>query len=667
VKLTEVGEVRNLPWSVVRFPGRDQPWCVGPVLPRGGASLCDDKFVNRRMHMAATPIDTNQIVITASRAPEEESRSPASVTIIDGTQIDRLGDALVPTLLRLTPSVAVTVQGPAGLFTEVRIRGAENNHTLLFIDGIRANDPATGDFARFELLNADLVSRIEVVRGPQSALWGSDAIGGVIAVNGVDDDPGHALSVEAGSFGFRRASAAGSLVSGNANIAGGLGWQRATGIDSFGAPGGDKDGYRNLSGRLRGTLGLGPAVRLGAAGFLFTGKSEFDGYDPLTFERTDTLDNSRNRLGAGRVWAEFGSARSAWAGSIGASLLGSSNRNFLADDPTNRTSGTRRTVDAQLERRLTTGSIEHRLILAADTERETFKARGLVSGLSTDQDQNRNHNALTAEWRATASRFTGDLAVRRDMFNRFKDSTSLRASVLVDVGGGFAVAGSYAEGIAQPTFFDLYGFFPNNFVGNPHLKPESSRGFEGSLRFRRSGLAVSLTAYRQRLHDEIVDTFDPDTFLSSTANSTGVSRRWGVEAEVGWNVAPWLRLNANYAYLKATQPNSLTDKQLEELRRPKHSGSVALDGASGRWSYGASLAYVGSHLDREEVLPFGVVRVDSYWLVGARVAYSVTPDIELFVRGTNLLDTKYEDSAGYRTEGRGLFAGIRLAGRRSSP
>src|SRR6476619_7205185 len=134
--------------------------------------------------MPALPIDTDQIVITASRAPEGESQTPASVSIIDQPQIDRLGPPLVPALLRLFPSVAVSTSGPAGSFTEVRIRGAENNHTLLFIDGIRANDPATGDFARFELLNADLASRVEVLRGPESALWGSDAIGGVVAVNG---------------------------------------------------------------------------------------------------------------------------------------------------------------------------------------------------------------------------------------------------------------------------------------------------------------------------------------------------------------------------------------------------------------------------------------------------------------------------------------------------
>ena len=618
--------------------------------------------------MPVTPVDTDQIIVTASRAPEQEALTPASVTILDAARLERLGEPLVPNLLRLTPSVAVTTQGPAGLFTEVRMRGAENNHTLLFIDGIRANDPAAGDFARFELLNADLVSRIEVVRGPQSALWGSEAIGGVIAVTGAGDAPGFAASAEGGSFGFRRASAAGSLTSGGASLSGALGWQQSDGIDSFGAPGGDKDGYRNLSGRLRGTLAIGPNVRVGAAGLAIRSRSQFDGFNPETFVREDTLDETRNRLTAGRAWLEFGDRTSDWTGQIGASLLGASNRNFLDNDPLNRTSGTRRTLDAQLERRLLTGTIEHRLIVAADVERETFKARGLVSGLPTDQDRERTHNAVTGEWRANAGRLTGDLAVRHDMFNRFKDATSLRASVLAEVGGGISLAGAFAEGIAQPTFFDLYGFFPNNFVGNPSLKPESSRGFEGSMRFRRSALAASLTVYRQRLHDEIVDTFDPDTFLSSTANSNGVSRRWGVEAELGWRITPALRLSANYAYLKSTQPDSVADRQLEELRRPQHSGAVALDGSRGSWTYGASVAYVGPHLDREEIFPFGVVKVDSYWLAGARVAYSVRPGAEIFVRGANLLDQEYEDSVGYRTEGRGLFAGIRLTGgRRSSP
>jgi len=616
--------------------------------------------------MPVTPIDTDQIVITASRAPETEAQTPASVTIVDKNRIERLGNPLVPALLRLSPSVAVATSGPAGSLTEVRIRGAENNHTLLFVDGIKINDPAAGDQPRFELLNADLASRIEIVRGPQSALWGSEAIGGVIAINGVPEPQGCGASAEGGSFGFTRASGSASVATDQASLAGAVGWQRTTGIDSFNGRG-DKDGYRNLSGRLRGTWKPVRNVEIGASAIALTGRTEFDGFDPVTFAHTDTLDSSRNRLTSGRIWAKLGDDDAPWSGQVSASALGSSNRNYLGDIQQNRTAGSRRTLSAQLERRFSTGPVAHTVIAAAELEREAFHARDTIYGGLSDQDRTRQHQALTLEWRGDSKRFTGDLAVRRDVFNRFKDATSLRASLLANVGGGFAVTGSYAEGIAQPTFFDLYGFFPNNFLGNPSLKPESSRGLEVSLRYRRGPLEASLTGYRQRLHDEIVDVFDPVTFLFSTANRSDTSRRSGVEAQAGWHLADTLRLTANYAYLQATQPDEAGITQVHELRRPKHSGSIAVDGVTGRFTYGASLAYVGRHFDQRDTFPFARVTLGSYWLANARVAYTVKPGVELFARGTNLLGQRYEDVFGYRTEPRAGYIGVRLADRRSSP
>jgi vitamin B12 transporter len=610
--------------------------------------------------MPALPIDTNQIVITASRAPESEAQTPASVSIIDRQRIERLDEPLVGALLRLTPSASVTTSGPSGSLTEVRIRGAEANHSLLFIDGIKVNDPASGDAPRFELLNADVASRIEVVRGPQSALWGSEAIGGVIAINGLDDKPGASANAEAGSFGFVRASGSGSVVSDKTSISGAVGFQRATGIDSFNGQG-DKDGYRNLSGRVRATWRPAADVELGLSALALTGRSEFDGFDPITFAHTDTLDSSRNRLAAGRIWASAGSDSSPWRGQVAGSLLGSSNRNDLADAPQNRTRGTRRTLSAQLERSFSTGPVTHRLIGAADLERETFHARDTVYGGQSNQDRSRNHEALTFEWRAEAKALTGDLAIRRDIFNRFKDTTSIRASLLVPVGGGLSVAGSYGEGIAQPTFFDLYGFFPNNFLGNPSLEPESSRGFELSLRYRHGPVEASLTGYRQRLHAEIIDVFDSSTFLFSAANRNETSRRSGIEATVGWTLGEGLRLSANYAYLKATQPDEATMTQVHELRRPKHSGSVAVDGTSGKLTYGASLAYVGTHFDQRDTFPFDRVTLGSYWLADARIAYALSNRVELFARTTNALNQRYQDVFGYRTERRAAYAGVRLS------
>jgi vitamin B12 transporter len=608
-------------------------------------------------------VPTTEITITAERAPEEAEDSPASVSIVDAQRIERLGDPLVPSLLRLTPSVAVATSGPPGSFTEVRIRGAENNHTLLFIDGIRANDPATGNQPRFDLLNADIASRIEVVRGPQSALWGSEAIGGVVAVNGVDPgEDGYAAAGELGSFGFRRASASAALEDGGANAALAIGWQRADGIDAFDGTG-DRDGYRNLSGRFRGTVDAAPALQLGAAAFGTSARSEFDGFNPAPpFQHKDTLDSSRNRLAAGRAWAAYGEKNMAWSGHLGVSLLGSRNRNLLAGNEVNRTSGRRAAIDAQVQRRFDTGSIEHRLILALDHENERFHARD-PAGFN-DQDRSRNHQAFAAEWRADAGRITADLAVRRDVFNRFKDATTLRGSLLANIGRGFSLAASYGEGIAQPTFFDLYGFLPAFFVGNRDLEPESSRGFEGSVRYANGAFSASLTAYRQRLHNEIVDVFDFDTGLSSTVNRPQKSKRSGVEAELRWALADTLRVMAAYAYLRATQPGDLGE-QVREARRPKHSGSVAADGQAGRLTYGISLAYSGARRDTDfETFPFRSVRLDPYWLAGARLSYEVRRGVEIFARAANAFDATYQDALGYRTEGRSVHGGIRLASRR---
>jgi vitamin B12 transporter len=608
------------------------------------------------------PSSSQDIVVTASRVPEEKKKSAPSSAVVDQKEIVRLGDPLLSSFIRLTPSAAVETDGPAGSLTEVRIRGAEANHTLLFIDGIKANDPAAGDTPRFELLNTDLASRLEVVRGPQSALWGSDAIGGVVAVNGVaPTQSAYSAENEGGSFGFNRENASAALVTNKTSLLGAVGWQRATGIDSFNYHG-NKDGYRNFAGRLRGSWEINPSIELGASGFYIAERTKFDGTDPVTFLRADTLDSTKNHLGAGRVWLKFGEQTSGLSGSVSTSLLDSSNRNFLAADELNSTKGSRWSTDAQLQYRFSAGAVNNTAIVALDRDDERFHARDTAYGGASDQDRRRAHDAITAEWRSELTPVVADVAVRRDIFSVFKDATTLRASLLANLGGGFSLTGSYGEGIAQPTFFDLYGFFPGSFVGNPSLKPEISRGFEASVRYRKGAFDAAVTGYRQRLHDEIVDTFDPFTFLSSTVNRSAVSHRSGLEVELGWSFADWLRFSANYAYLHASQPDAAEIGQVREVRRPKNSGSIALDGARSRLTYGASLAYVGARSDSDfDQFPAAPVTLHAYWLAGARIAYALNSRIQLFVRGANLLNQRYEDVFGYHTEGRAGYVGFRIS------
>jgi vitamin B12 transporter len=392
---------------------------------------------------------------------------------------------------------------------------------------------------------------------------------------------------------------------------------------------------------------------IGASGFALRGKSEFDGFDPVTFEHADTLDETHNKLTAGRVFVEAGSREQGYA-VASASQLGSSNRNEVGDDPVNRTEATRRMLGIEAGHHFG----RHQLIAAFESERETFEARDTAFGGFTNQDRTRHHQSLTAEWRASdLGPVSAGLAVRHDIFSRFKDATTFRASAKVDLGSGVSFAGDYGEGIAQPSFFDLYGFFPGSFVGNPDLKPERSRGGEISVRYASTRLGAALTYYRQRLKDEIVDTAD----FSSTINATGTSKRSGVEAELSWRPTEWMRLTATYAYLHAEQQQQQEAAASRELRRPKHSGSIAADGESGRFSYGASVSYSGAHLDQRDSFPFDVVSLHSYWLANMRIAYAITPGLEVFGRVANAFDDDYQDAVGYRTEGRSANAGVRIA------
>ena len=596
------------------------------------------------------------IVVTASRAEEQASETPVSVSLIDGKRIERIGSPLVPELLRLVPSVAVATSGPAGSQTQVRIRGAEANHTLLFIEGIRANDPAAGNEPRFELLNADLASRIEVVRGPQSALWGSEAIGGVVAVSGEAPGSGGTLAfVQGGSHATWRGAGRTTYGGADRGFSIGVAGQRSDGIDSFDGTG-DKDGYNNLGLRVTGRYRLSPALLLGASGFALKAKSEFDGFDPFTFLHADTLDETHNQLGAGRLFAELGDRERAYA-IASASLLGSSNRNELDGDFLNKTEASRRTLG--LEGGYRFGN--HRLIAAAESEHERFEANDVAFGGFTNQDRSRNHQSLTVEWRGEGlGPVDAGLAIRQDIFSRFKDATSFRASVKTNIASSFAIAANYGEGIAQPTFFDLYGFFPGSFVGNAGLRPESSRGGDISLRYSGTPLGGSVTYFRQRLKDEIATVFLPD-FTSTAVNANGKSKRQGMELEMYYRPFDAFRLTATYAWLDASEPD-VAGGQVREPRRPRHSGSIAVDGSRGRLTYGAAIAYTGERSDTNfDVFPAAVVRFRPYWLASARLAYRLTDQLEAHLRVANAFDDRYQDVVGYRTEGRTIHAGLRLA------
>jgi len=601
-----------------------------------------------------------EILVTASRSPVAADEIGVSATLIDERRIEALGAVQAIDLLRLAPGVSVAVSGSRGTQAQVRIRGAEANHSLLFIDGIRFTDPAAGNEARFEILSADNLGRIELVRGPQSALWGSEAIGGVVAIESAEPRPGFSVAAT-GEYGSRDSLrlAGGAGYGGEvAGISVNAAHNRSDGIDILGGGAGDRDGYENTTLSLK-ALARPGTVEVGFAGRYIDAYSEFDGTDPLTFQRADTLDNSRTETIAGRVHARVGTDPGAdWGGLVQAQYLDSRNRNRDGTSALNRTQGDRFQTSAQVERRL--GG--HVLIAAAEYEDEGFEARDQQYFGATDQDRSRDRTAFIGEWRGRWSdRFSTDVAIRHDDFSDFRSATTFRAAALVGIGGGMSLSASYGEGIAQPTFFDLYGFFPGSFVGNPALRPERSKGWEAGIQYRSGIVAASATWFQSRLEDEIVGTFDSVTFFSSTANATGTSKRRGIELAAAMEPIAGLRLSGNYTWLDADDQQVAGTARVREVRRPKHSANAAFDWESGPLTVGGSLAYVGARTDQDfDLFPAATVRLGDYLLVGARVGYRLTEAIEAFVRGDNLGDANYQDVVGYATPGRSVHAGVRV-------
>jgi vitamin B12 transporter len=602
----------------------------------------------------AAAMHAETIVVTASRDPVPEESAGVSATVIEREQLEALGLPMVSDMLRLVPGVSVATAGPRGTQTQLRIRGAEANHTLLFVDGIRFNDPASGNEARFELLTSDALSRIEVVRGPQSALWGSEALGGVIAVETAGPGQGRALAARAehGSQNSSRASAHFSIGAADAGLSGSAGWLRSGGIDSFGS-GGERDGFENRSASLKAVFKPISSVTAGVVAHHLAGRSEFDGFDPITFRRADTLDETRNRIVAVRGWLAADAA--GWSLLADASYLDSANRNRLGDAPLNSTFGERLTAGAQASRSFR----GHRVTLAAEREQEDFAARDQALFGGTDQDRSRSLTAGVAEWRAEwADSLVTDIAIRHDSFSAFLDATTLRATALYKAGAALTLHVGYGEGIAQPTFYDLYGFFPGSFVGNPDLRPESSKGFEAGMDWGSEGAGIGVTAFSNRLKNEIVGTFDPATFLSSTANVAGKSSRRGIELAARYRLGGF-RLGANYTYLDADEPQAPGAAAVREVRRPRHSTNLFIDGSLGAFNGGASLAYVGKRSDTD--FDIGqTITLDDYLLASLKVGYRVTPGAEAYVRVENALGADYQDVVGYNTPGRSVYAGLRL-------
>ncbi|HUF73913.1 MAG TPA: TonB-dependent receptor [Gammaproteobacteria bacterium] len=614
---------------------------------------------------ADAPDTVERVIVTGARAPIDVGRLGSATTVITRDEIERRQARYLTDLLRTVPGFAVAVSGGVGSQAQARARGGEANHVLMLIDGVRANDPASADEFRWEHFATGNIERVEIVRGPQSALWGSEAIGAVVNVitrtgSGEPAIDGYA---ETGSNGSRNLGA---------NAGGRLGgWTLGGSIESLEADGTnisrsgtEDDGASLNAATIRARHDGSDRVTLDAMLRANDATSEFDPVDfVVTGLPTDgNLESHSDNL-VGSIRASIAASDDiAWH--LDAQYYDSKHQNLVDDAWESSTASERVTYGFGADVRLG----ENELSLAIEHEDIDFEQRGAVVFGDPNQNQDVQIASAIAEYRWLAGeRTTWILGGRYDSHSDFDDALTGRLSTAYRLTDRTRLRAGIGTGQKTPTFIERFGFFPQQFVGNRDLKPESSLSYDLGVdqEWLDGELSISASLYWQELGDEIDGfVFDPDTFLFTAENESMDSERRGLELAASWGPTEALSLGLDYTYTDATQPGAGGGTE-RELRRPRHSGGVSLSyGAPGGRFEAMLLADYGGKSADIFFPPFPEpeqrVMLADYWLVDATALFRLRPSLTLFARGTNLLDEDYEQVYGYATPGRAAYVGLRV-------
>lgn len=627
------------------------------------------------------------IVVTASRIPIPLAAAGSSVSVIDRREIDAREALFAADLLADVPGVALSRSGGIGSQTQLRLRGAEANQVLVLIDGIEANDPAGNDEFAFQDLTSWDVERIEVVRGPQSALWGSDALAGVVNIitrQPTDRFSAHGFA-EGGSF---------DTWSGGARVSGkvlgartGLSVSR---VDSDGInnsrTGSERDGYENTTATL--SLAGSPADGL-TLDFLGRYSDTTKAYDTTDFMVTglpaDSGDVTDVDLGYFRAGGHLSRRGGQWTQQLKATWTTTDTHDHNEFGPNGATAADKYGAYYQTtwhfgppsaQSSSGVGAPGNSITFALDHEREEFRQRGTATMFGDpNQDQDMDTTGIAAELLLQPlQRLSVSLSGRYDHNSEFDSVGTVRATTAwTTATTGTKLHASIGTGQKSPTFIERFGYYTDQFAGNPDLKPETSRawelGFEQKLLPQRFGdrFSIGATYFHADLEDEINGfVFDPGLGMATAENLDGTSRRHGVEVTATARLAEGLALTGAYTYTDARQPDPVTGNEIREIRRPRHVASLNLDWRflDDRAELNANLNYMGQQDDYffEVTPPYATqtVSLDSYYLLGLAASWRITDHLRLYGRLENALNDDYENLYGYNTPRRSAYAGLRV-------
>jgi vitamin B12 transporter len=608
------------------------------------------------------PYQIDEMVVTATKVETPAKEVGSSITLVTRQEIEAQQKTSVLDILRTVPSLDVIQNGGAGKTAAIFIRGAKSEHTLVLIDGVEMNDPiSAGRSFNFANLTVDNIERIEVLRGPQSTLYGSDAMGGVINIitrTGKGKANG-SLSVEGGSFNsFKEA---GNVNGGTKFVNYSLGFSRqdTDGIsavkaknDSF-----EKDGYGNSS--FSGKLGITPAQNLDFAVIYSRSQAKTDLDNTGDDDPNYTASSTSNFL---RTQAKISLFNNVWDQRIGFSLT-DIDRNDRNDTDTNHPQ------DSSL-------STFNGRTVKFDWQNifNIHKTNILTAGLETEEEQGKSNYESDSAYGPYASAFIEKSArttgfymqdqiklwnawfttagFRTDDHSKFGTKSTYRiASAFVIDKTGTKFKTSYGTGFKAPSLYQLYSSY-----GDETLKPEESTGWDAGI--EQSFVNEKLTAdftYFNNDFDNLVD-YNSATFRYS---NIAKARTRGVEVSASVHATESLVFRGSYTYTKTEDKAT----GLELLRRAKNKFGLDTNyrfGENGDINF--NLAYVGNRADIDySSYPAARVKMPQHVVANLAASYNLTKYFQIFGRIDNLFNADYEEIIGYGTPGASAFGGIKVS------
>lgn len=615
---------------------------------------------------AADEAGAPTIVVTANRTPQPLARVGQSISVVDLPELERRQAQNVADVLRTLPGVTIARSGSIGSATSVFIRGAESDQTVALIDGVKLNDPSTpGGGFNFGNLLVGNIERIEVLRGSQSVLWGSQAIAGV--VNMITRRPTEDLTLNArGEYGYRNTANIVANVSGKAgplSASIGGGWLRSDGISNFAESRGGRepDGYENLGANASFNLALNDDISLDARGWYSRGRFNADGFPPPSFAFADANEDNLTREIVGYTGLNAALFGGRLKNRLGFAITDTDRRNtVLGGAPTETFRGEGRNERLEYQGVLDIAK-GWDATFGAEQEISRFSSSSFGAAPSIGRARIYSLYANLVASPVAGLTLTGGL--RHDDHDRFGDATSFAASGVHTLARtGTTLRASYAEGFKVPSLFQLLSNF-----GNTQLRPERSTGWDAGVTQSLIGDRLHFSAtYFQRDSTDLIIFIScplPRTGIctnrpSGTYDNVALARAQGAEFTLTLRPVDALTLQFSHGLVDTRNRTAGTATFNRRLpRRPEQSSSLLVDY---RWDFGLETGVTVTNVGETFDNAANTTRLPGYTLVDIRAAMPIGNRLELTVRIENLFDETYETAFRFGQPGRAGYVGVRV-------